>query len=143
MYDLESGVSPNEGCTGSLHTHKNPGWTSKRIRFGDAGIKGRSEERSLPAQHRARPSAAAGSEAMLRARTRTAQLRRTVGGGTVCGGENAPKPTLLLRETLRCGNPAAPRGRRYVPSALLLTPGGSAANFIHRVPPWRPRDWGG
>lgn len=49
MYDLESGVSPNEGCTGSLHTHKNPGWTSKQIRFGDAGIKGRSEQCSLPA----------------------------------------------------------------------------------------------
>lgn len=48
MYDLESGVSPNEGCTGSLHTHKKPGWTSKRIGFGGAGIKGSSRSGSPP-----------------------------------------------------------------------------------------------
>lgn len=128
MYDLESRVSPNEGCTGSLHTHKNPGWTSKRIRFGDAGIKGRSEDWLPPCP----PSAAPGSVppeppgGMRRAGTGpgtgTAPLRRTVGGAA---GGLPPAP--LLRETLRRGRGnAEPRGTvRSLgrPSNALSPPG--------------------
>lgn len=59
------------------------------------------------------------------------------------GGGKAPDPAPLLRETLRCGNPAAPRSHQYVPTALPLTAGGSAANFIRQVPPVTPSGLGG
>lgn len=115
MYDLESGVSPNEGCTGSLHTHKNPGWTSKRIRFGDAGIKGRSQD-CLP------PLPAQPSPAPRRAPSLPSHRERC-GAGRGAGAEHgsspphgrcppAPHRATLLRETSQGLRDRAPRRKR-------------------------------
>lgn len=128
MYDLESGVSPNEGCTGSLHTHKNPGWTSKRIRFGDAGIKGRSEDWLPPsrAQHRAglRPSGASGrDEPGSGTGTGTAPLRRTVGWGT--GGRGGGQ----------AGCPQPRTGRRFSGKLLRRGRGCGTGRGVHTPPP--------
>lgn len=133
MYDLESGVSPNEGCTGSLHTHKNPGWTSKRIRFGDAGIKGRSEDWLPPsrAQHRAglRPSGASGrDEPGSGTGTGTAPLRRTVGWGT--GGRGGGQ----------AGCPQPRTGRRFSGKLLRRGRGCGTGRGVHPPPPPPPRD---
>lgn len=124
MYDLESGVSPNEGCTGSLHTHKNPGWTSKRIRFGDAGIKGRSED-WLPAASPAQPSPAPRRAPSVPSRRERCGAGRGAGAGHGSSPQHGRCPPAPHRAPLLSGKLCRGCG--------TVRPVGSAAASGHRA----------